>query len=445
MKVRMDWKKLLKPQRFAHDLKTYNPDRSEFQRDFDRIIFSEKFRRLHGKTQVFPFPETDLIHNRLTHSLEVSSVGRSLGTIVGNKLHEKNPFIQGWEMGQICSAACLAHDIGNPPFGHTGEDAISEYFNSNKGMEMLKDLSAEEREDFLQFEGNAMGFHILTHSNRKKTKVRGGFSLTYPTLAAFTKYPRPSVIIDKKDRVSEDKYGIFQCDLDTYKEIAFSLGIPYKKEGDRWYRHPLSFLTEAADDICYVIMDLEDGYKNGLVTYEKAAHYLISIAHAESGNTTINSLDKIIDREKKIAYLRAKAINSLANQTAGVFLDNEDKILTGEFDEPITTMIESYQLLKEILELSREEIYTHKPVIQIGAAGFQVLPGLLDTFLSALKDNKKSRSKMILKLLPDEYIFDFQEEPYEAIMSITGYIAGMTDTFAVDTYRNLMGIKLPNY
>lgn len=290
-----------------------------------------------------------------------------------------------------------------------------------------------------------MGFHILTHSNRKKTKVRGGFSLTYPTLAAFTKYPRPSVIIDKKDRVSEDKYGIFQCDLDTYKEIAFSLGIPYKKEGDRWYRHPLSFLTEAADDICYVIMDLEDGYKNGLVTYEKAAHYLISIAHAESGNTTINSLDKIIDREEKIAYLRAKAINSLANQTAGVFLDNEDKILTGEFDEPITTMIESYQLLKEILELSREEIYTHKPVIQIGAAGFQVLPGLLDTFLSALKDNKKSRSKMILKLLPDEYIFDFQEEPYEAIMSITGYIAGMTDTFAVDTYRNLMGIKLPNY
>ena len=441
----MDWEKLLRPQRFAYNKKTYNPDRSEFQRDFDRLIFSDKFRRLHGKTQVFPFPETDSIHNRLTHSLEVASVGRSLGTIVGNKLHEKNPYIQGWEMGQICSAACLAHDIGNPPFGHSGEDAISEYFKTNEGKEILQGLTAHEKEDFLQFEGNAMGFHILTHSNRKKTSVRGGFSLCYPTLAAFTKYPSPSIIIGKKDLVSEKKYGIFHCDLKSYKEIAFSLGIPYKKEGDRWYRHPLSFLTEAADDICYVIMDLEDGYKNRLLTFEKAAHYLIAIASAKTGNTTVNNLNNIIDKKEKISYLRAKAINSLVKQTASIFLANEGNILEGDFDKPLTRKIESYQLLQEILKFSREEIYTYKPVIQIEAAGFQVLPGLLNTFLSALKDKKKASSKMILNLIPDEYIFDYHEEPYEAIMSITTYIAGMTDTFAVDTYRNLMGIELPNY
>lgn len=441
----MRWDKLLQPLRLGYKKNNYNPNRTEFQKDFDRIIFSTNFRRLNGKTQVFPFPETDTIHNRLTHSLEAASVGRSLGTIVGNKLHEKYPFIQGWEIGTICSAACLAHDIGNPPFGHSGEEAIAEYFNSNQGREIIKNLGVEQKEDFLKFEGNAMGFHILTHSNRKKTKKPGGFGLTYPTLAAFTKYPGPSTIKSRKDLASEKKYGIFQCDLNNFKKIANELELSYKKDGDRWHRHPLAFLTEAADDICYTIMDLEDGYKNGLVKYEKVFNYLKKIANSVGGKTTTDNLKNIKDKNEKITYLRAKAINSLVQQIALVFIKHENEILNGKIDIPLTNLIKSKEILKEILKLSIDQIYTYRPVIQIEAAGFQVLPGLLNTFLYALKNKNKSSSKMILKLIPKEFKYDYKKEPYVAIMSITTYVSGMTDTFAVDTYRNLRGIELPNY
>lgn len=442
----MEWKKLLIPYRLGYSKKNHNPNRNEFQKDFDRIIFSTNFRRLNGKTQVFPFPETDIIHTRLTHSLEAASVGRSLGTIVGNKLHKKHKNIQGWELGTICSAACLAHDIGNPPFGHSGENAIAEYFHSERGQELIKRLSKKEKEDFLTFEGNAMGFHILTHSNEKKTQQTGGYGLTYPSLAAFIKYPRPSLINNPtKKRSSEKKPGLFQCDIKNYKKIAEGLEIPLKIEGDRWHRYPLAFLTEAADDICYTIMDLEDGYKHGLVSYKQTFDWLMEICNAQSGKTTTNSINTIIDKRETIGYLRAKAINSLVHQIAKVFLENEGKILKGAFDSNISDLIESNYLLDEIITLSMNKIYSHKPVIQIEAAGFKVLPGLLDTFLYALKDKEKASSKMVLQLIPEEYKFNYNQEPYKAIMSITSYVAGMTDTFAVDIYRNLRGIELPNY
>ncbi|MFW6035367.1 MAG: dGTP triphosphohydrolase [Halothermotrichaceae bacterium] len=216
----MEWNKLLVPYRAGDNKVSHNPNRSQFQKDFDRIIFSTNFRRLNGKTQVFPFPETDIIHTRLTHSLEAASVGKSLGTIVGNKLNHKNKSIKGWELGAICNAACLAHDIGNPPFSHSGEDAIAEYFNSTRGREFLEVLKPAEKEDFLRFDGNAMGFHILTYSNQKKTSVKGGYGLTFPTLAAFTKYPTPAGIIAKSSNKSDKKKpGIFQCDLTAEKQL----------------------------------------------------------------------------------------------------------------------------------------------------------------------------------------------------------------------------------
>ena len=441
----MEWNKLLIPYRLGYSKNNHNPDRTEFQKDFDRIIFSTNFRRLNGKTQVFPFPETDIIHTRLTHSLEAASVGRSLGTIVGNKLHKKDKSIQGWELGAVCSVACLAHDIGNPPFGHSGEDAIAEYFNSRKGKKITEILPEKEKEDFRNFEGNAMGFHMLTHSNNKKTQQKGGYGLTYPTLAAFIKYPRPSIIKKPRKSASEKKPGLFQCDIKNYKKIVEGLEIPPKKEGDRWYRYPLAFLTEAADDICYTIMDLEDGYNHGLVSFEKSYNFLLAICNAKSGETSTGSLKSINDKREIIAYLRAKAINSLVHQIAKVFLEKEAEFLDGKLDIRVTDLIESSHLLNEIIELSREKIYAHKPVIQIEAAGFKVLPGLMDTFLYALKDKEKASSKMVLKLIPEEYIFDFYKEPYKSIMSITTYVASMTDTFAVDMYRNLKGIELPNY
>lgn len=443
----MDWEKLIKPYRLGcpKDKCAHDPNRNEFQRDFDRIIFSAAFRRLNGKTQVFPFPETDVIHTRMTHSLETASVGRSLGTIVGNELNKKQTSISGWELGAIVCVASLAHDIGNPPLGHSGERAISEFFNSGSGSKVLEVLTPEQKSDFMHFEGNAMGFHILTYSNPKKTNATGGLGLTYPTLAAFSKYPRPAQIYNQKNVVSEKKFGLFQCDVGSFSEIAQELGIPLKEEGGRWYRHPLAFLTEAADDICYGIMDLEDGYKHGMVEYKQAYDLLMEICNAPSGETKIDDLKNIINEREKIGYLRAKAITSLIHQVAGIFLANENDILNVKFDKRLCKLIESNTILDQIINLSQTQIYSHRPVLQVEAAGFQVLPGLLETFLIALRENGKESSQKIMQLIPDEYKFDYEKQPYDAIMSITSYIAGMTDTFAVDTYRNLRGIQLPNY
>lgn len=444
----MEWETILIPYRLGcpKEESACSPDRTNFQRDFDRIIFSPAFRRLNGKTQVFPFPETDIIHTRLTHSLEAASVGRSLGTIVGNKLHEKynNDNILGCDLGAIVSAACLAHDIGNPPLGHSGESAISEYFQSDSGSIILDGLSSEEKMEFKDFEGNAMGFHILAHSNLKKTTVQGGLGLTYPTLASFIKYPRTSSVTKDENAISEKKPGLFLCDLPSYNEIKETLEIPSKPgEENKWCRHPLAFLTEAADDICYYIMDLEDGYKHGMVAYEEVENLFMQICDVFD-KSYLENVSKIISQREKIGYLRAKAINSLIYQISDVFLEKEEQILNNSFDLQFCTLIDSKDTIKQISDISVQKIYSHKPVLQIEAAGFKVLPGLLETLLYALKYPDKKGSKKIMQLIPDEYL-DFKQQQYESIMSITTYIAGMTDTFAVDTFRNLQGIQLPNH
>lgn len=438
---KMEWNKLLTADRLGargegHEV---NPDRSDFQRDFDRIVFSSAFRRLHGKTQVFPLPENDIIHTRLTHSLEAASVGRSLGTKVGNRL----PRELGVELGTIVSVACLAHDIGNPPLGHSGEKAIAEYFQT-EGQKAIKGLTQLQQQDFLSFEGNAMGFHLLTYSSPNVTQLTGGFALTYPTLAAFVKYPRPSKINNQnKNRASEKKPGIFQCDMESFKEVADTLGIPLKEEGGRWVRYPLAFLTEAADDICYSIMDLEDGFKYEIISYEKVSELLIRIIQDEGGE--IDKAEKIIDEPSRISYFRAKAINSLVDQVSEVFLSKEKDILEGNFDEPLCNLITSKTVMDEITHLSKEKIYSFKPVLEIEAAGFKVLPGLLDVFINALTEKERASSKKTLSLIPHEYYFDPEEDLYTAIMGVTTYVAGMTDTYAIDTYRNLEGIQLPHY
>lgn len=438
----MQWELLLNPNRLGCPDTHSNKEataRTEFQRDFDRVLFSSAFRRLQNKTQVFPFPDTAMIHTRLTHSLEASSVGRSLGTAVGN--HLENSEIDPRDLGAIVSAACLAHDIGNPPFGHCGEKAIAEFFESEKGQSFLTDLSHEQKLDFTQFDGNAMGFRMLTYSNPRLTDSKGGLSLTYATLAAFTKYPCSA---DGTLCVSHKKAGLFSSSLGTYSEIAKELQIPAWGT-EAWARHPLAFLTEAADDICYTIVDLEDGYRHHLVDYRKASEPLDEIASIHMSEVDRKNLEKLRHEQHRIGFLRAKAINSLVCQVVEEFVSNLEQLLEGTYDSSLTDDIESTQDLTEVSQISKEFIYSHDTILQIEAAGFQVIPGLLDMFLSALRSPERSSSKKILELLPAEYVWNFNEKPYDAIMGITTYVAGMTDTFAVELYRNLRGVQLPSY
>jgi dGTPase len=447
----MKWEDLIKDYRFGcpKDKKEECKGRNKFQRDFDRLVFSNEFRKLHGKTQVFPFPENDFIHTRMTHSLESVSVGRSLGNIVGERIFDnKKSKIIPEEIGSIVSAACLAHDIGNPPFGHSGEDAVRYFFN-NEGAKYLEDLSLEEKADFQKFESNAMTFHMLTYSNPKKTKNNGGLGLTYPTLAALVKYPRLAHINDfNKNAKSESKPGILKGDLYKFREIADSLKIKKKSES-KWHRYPLAFLVEAADDICYRIMDLEDGFKHGLVKYDVVEELLYVVIKSKEGRQDIkafeSSLSKIIDINEKVGYLRAKAINSLVTQVADKFIDKEKDILTGKYDENLCNIIDSKETLENIEELTYDEIFSYKSVVEIEAAGYKVLPDLLDIFLSALETSSEKRSKKILDILPDEYRFEYKKCPYQSILSIVKYVIGMTDNYAVDVYRKLNGIEIPNY
>ena len=442
----MNWSALLDPGRLgcpnvnAGD----TAGRTEFERDFDRVLFCSAFRRLQSKTQVFPFPATAMIHTRMTHSLEASSVGRSLGTLVGSRLDMAD--VDARDIGAIVSAACLAHDIGNPPFSHSGEKAITEFFEGEKGQLFLDELDDDQKADFTRFDGNAMGFRILTYSNPKLTRATGGLGLTYPTLAAFTKYPcSASAAQATVKSVSRKKAGLLSSSVSSYREIAEKLQLAVKKSSVAWARHPLAFLTEAADDICYTIIDLEDGYRHGLVDHETTYRLLNTVALARMTSDDRKHLDNVLDERNRIGYLRSKAINSLVVQVVDMFMERHAEIINGEYESSITRGIESDEVLEEIRSISREQIYSDRTILQIEAAGFRVLPGLLNAFLSALKSPGKSSSDKVLSLIPKEYIWKFSENPYEAIMSITTYVAGMTDTFAVDLYRNLQGVQLPNY
>ena len=449
----MSWDELLRPHRWGcpKSNQEHNKARSEFQRDFDRVIFNSDFRRLNGKTQVFPFPQIDGIHTRLTHSMECASVGRSLGTLIGAKLEKEKKLgdHEAWEVGALISAACLAHDIGNPPFGHSGEAAIREFFSSATGREILSSLEESEKQDFLQFGGNAMGFHLLTHTNTKISSVPGGIGLTYPALAAFSKYPCTASDRNKLFGHSESKAGVLTCDVQTFKSIADELDLVRKDGRDAWYRHPFAFITEAADDICYNIIDLEDGHKLGLVEYEEAADFLRKIVEDGPEPERMQNVNRILDPSNKLGYLRSLAIHSLIHQVFDVFSENEEEIRRFRFEAPLTKLVRSKNVLNEIEDFSIQKMYRHRPVLQIEAAGFQVLPGLLELFLLALKDcsvkGKRclEKNRKIVQILNEHYVFDYSNDPYKAVLAITMYVAGMTDSFALETYRNLKGIELP--
>lgn len=441
----MDWSKLLSTKRLGMEeweSSKKREDRTQFQRDYDRIIFSSPFRRMQNKTQVFPLPEHIFVHNRLTHSLEVASVGRSLGNLLSEKIADSytdNLLIT--EIGTIVSTACLAHDLGNPPFGHSGEAAISNFFEKGAGKEFKNKLSEGEWKDFTHFDGNANALRILSHQFNGKRP--GGFALTYSTLASIVKYPFESTLATKQ------KFGFFQSDKETYTKIANELGIISISENPVHYlRHPLVYLVEAADDICYQIMDLEDAYKLGILSCQEIKDLYLGFYDAESDkkllSSIINTLHRVNDKNEQVSYLRAGVIGKLIHESINIFNENQDKILAGSFGGSIIgnlpeTQTKAMNLVKDI---SYTKVYANRSVVEIEIAGYKIIGTLLEEFINAIMNPKELYSKKILSLLPEQYKTETDAD-YLKIQSVVDFISGMTDVFALDLYRKIKGISLP--
>ncbi|MBT8380160.1 MAG: deoxyguanosinetriphosphate triphosphohydrolase [Ignavibacteria bacterium] len=450
----MNWNRLLNNTRLLADTTLSNKvidGRSEFQKDFDRIVFSPAFRRLQDKTQVFPLPESDFVHTRLTHSLEVSCVGRSIGNLVGETIVERHPDLKSrftkFHFGEIVAAACLAHDIGNPPFGHSGEDAIAEYFISGNGREFQAKINDEKKwNDLTKFEGNAEGFRIITRL--QNPRVKGGLRLTHSTLAAVTKYPRESLIDGShsllKSKVYK-KYGFFQTEKELFKIVANECSLKHINENNHfiWCRHPLAYIVEAADDICYRIMDLEDGFRLGLISFKETEELLQPLVTASK----INYYDEK-DEKDKVGYLRAVAIRELVTEIANAFLCEEKNMLEGKFESDLISVINSGQVLKTIKDVSVEKIYNYRSVVEREVAGYKVLGGLLDTFTHAYNEayigNISNRNRTIFNLLPKRITDEIPDDIYKRLLWIIDFVSGMTDSFAVSLFRKINGISLPS-
>ncbi|QCX40761.1 deoxyguanosinetriphosphate triphosphohydrolase [Aureibaculum algae] len=445
----MNWEQLLSLKKYGdtkqRERNKQNETRIGFEVDYDRIIFSDSFRSLQDKTQVIPLSNTDFVHTRLTHSLEVSVVGRSLGRIVGKALLEKYPNLKdlGYQIndfGAIVASACLAHDIGNPPFGHSGEKAIGEYFKSGNGIKYKNELSDKQWQDLIDFEGNANGFKILTES---RIGVEGGLRLSYATLGAFMKYPKESLPKKPTANIVDKKYGFFQSDTETFLDVAKSLHLEQNRKEDISYlRHPLAFLVEAADDICYTIIDFEDGINLGWIEEEFALEYLIKLV-----KDTINTEKyyQLTTKQDRISYLRALAIGNLINEAAAVFLENETKILAGQYQISLLEKCKYEAQINDIIKISINKIYRSKEVIEKEISGYKVLADLLDVFIHAVNNTfeqkPSSYDNLIMNLLPIKYQ-NLDTNLYDRILSVCSFIASMSDGAAILLHKKIKGVVI---
>ena len=445
----MQWEQLLSLRRQGDKHKRLRKEEDEtrlgFEVDYDRIIFSSSFRSLQDKTQVIPLSKTDFVHTRLTHSLEVSVVGRSIGRLVGKKILEKYPYlkeIHGYQMndfGAIVAAASLSHDIGNPPFGHSGEKAIGEYFSIGKGLKYKDGLTAKQWQDLCDFEGNANGFSVLTSS---RPGITGSIRLTYATLGAFMKYPKESLPKKPTRNISDKKYGFFQSDKAFFQEVASELGLIPNKTGDDigYERHPLAYLVEAADDICYTIIDFEDGINLGLVSEDYALEYLIKLVKDSIDSNKYNALES---KEDRISYLRALAIGSLIQDAVKIFVENESAILEGDFPHSLMDKSRYKVQMDDIIKLSAKNVYESKEVIEKELTGYQILNHLLDVFITAYNNQydgtMTNYDKLLLKLLPERH---HQEKNtlYERLLHIAHFVSLLTDGKAL-LYSKILGNK----
>ncbi len=438
----MEWNKLLSLKRYGDQSKRIRKEQDEtrlgFEVDYDRIVFSASFRSLQDKTQVIPFSKTDFVHTRLTHSLEVSVVARTLGRIVGKEILKKHPNlsnIDGYrsnDFGAIVAAAALAHDIGNPPFGHSGEKAIGHFFSSGKGSYINKLLNEKQYEDLCSFEGNANGFKILVQSQEGKP---GGLRLSYATLGAFIKYPKASLPIKPSSHVADKKFGFFQSENKFFEELMNDIGTI--KNNSEFFRHPLAYLVEAADDICYTIIDFEDGINLGWISESYALEYLINLVKDSIDKKKFASLKYTPQR---MSYLRALAINSLIKDSVSTFLKNEEEILKGEFRYSLLEKSKYKPQVEDIISLSVKNIYQSQEVLQKEIIGFKVVSSLLKAFVTASinKFNNKENSfdKIILRLVP-EGIPLISESLYQTILNATCFVASLSDGKAMELSKKM--------
>lgn len=455
----MNWSQLLSEIRIGQDEhKPSQPHRPPWQTDYDRITFSSAFRRLQDKTQVFPLTSSDYVRTRLTHSMEAATVARSLGGMVGFQLKDETlQQVHPLEIGMIVSAAALAHDIGNPPFGHSGEDAIRTWFNASESVRTYcKPFTQRQRADFEYFEGNAQGFRILTRL--QMYKELGGMQLTAATLATFSKYP-VQVRLPREPKsadLSLKKFGFFQAEKGRFIEVANLTGLlPVAGDRGGWCRHPLAYLLEASDDICYRIVDFEDGFQQGLIDFDVARDLLASIGDKEKN---LRRAEKEHARRDKINLLRAVAIGSAIEEAARIFVDNLPSIMHGEFTGDLMSRTSLHTAFDKIKQLQVTEIYKNPRVLRVEAAGFTVIGGLLEVFFRAASevanavektgspDDAPRDCQKIYDLIPSEFLGPNRlphPDPYPRLLGITDYVCGMTDSYALNLFRNIAGISLP--
>ena len=443
----MDWETLLGERRLHRPDAESQPGRSPFQQDLDRVVFSAAFRRLAHKTQVHPLSDNDHVHTRLTHSIEVASVGRSMGTIIGSRIAVSldNPQITPDMFGYILQAACLAHDIGNPPFGHSGEDTIGRWFNSSGKSSKIfgLDMKDVEKNDLKYFEGNAQGFRILTQLENHRWS--GGLQLTYAVLGTFSKYPRSSVIhpISNDSYIGGKKFGFFESERSYFEQIASGVGlIERSTQLHCWCRHPLAFLVEAADDICYAIVDIEDGFALGHLTFDEARDLLSPIAKVASFSSDMAN-------SEIIGKLRAVAIGELVNSASEAFLENEEALLRGKYTKELIADTPYKENIDEAKSIARKKIYWSERTATIEIASSEIISGLLDLFLPVVVEIEdvgwdirelSGRPQMLARLIPNQFLGVTSR--YESWLRVTDFISGMTDRFALDLYRKLKGIAI---
>lgn len=447
------WRELLPQERLGVDRPLISPSyRTDFQKDYDRLIFSAAFRRLQDKTQVFPLAQTDYVRTRLTHSLEVSSVCRSLGTMLGERLVSQYDLggLTSADIGAILAAAALAHDIGNPPFGHAGEDAISRFFKRNPvGETVLAKMEPKQQADLLAFEGNAQAFRVLTKLQNPNN--RGGLQLSLPVIASIIKYPCASYAKPKESNVAYKKFNYFQAESELFHAFAKRAGLEAHPECQgAWFRHPFAYLLEAADDICYHLVDLEDAYRLSLLSGKKVMGFFRDII--TSNNRFPDKRMATITREKdQVEYLRAFSIGVLIDEVIEVFFKREEAILAGHYSGALLEEIPSANALKAIREFSRANIYLSDEVLKVGIAGFKVIETLLEEFVEAVEHAAEGRggakTEMLLSFLPDQFFEadrSLNPDPYERILRVTDFVSGMTDRYAVKVFKMMTGVDLPS-
>lgn len=443
----MNWQQLISNKRLGQEERhpERHDDRSEFKRDYDRLIFSAPFRRMQNKTQVFPLPGSIFVHNRLTHSLEVASVGMSLGNDVARDLKNIHPELAGTlfeEIGTIVSAACLAHDMGNPPFGHSGEKAIQAFFREGKGEELRQRLSPEFWNDLTHFEGNANAFRLLAH--RFHGRREGGFVMTYSTLASIVKYPHSSLCAGKKG-----KFGFLCFEEPYFQRIADDLGMRrLSAEGEplSYARHPLVYLVEAADDICYEIMDIEDAHKLRILSFDETMQMLLGFFDEAQKQKILRRIDDegITDNNEKVVYLRACTIGLLEHECAKAFVEHEQEILAGDFQGCLIDYIKPSvrDAYRHCTEVSFHRIYNSKPVLDVELSGYKIMETLMETLIEAAVSPEKFHSEQLRKRFSNQY--DINSDDFETrVMAVIDFISGMTDVFALDIYQKIQGISLP--